>query len=78
MTTAWAYAVQGQWAEALHANAGGALLCGVVAVATPWAAATAARGKWMAFRPSPAWLLWIGSGWLTITILDWARKLATS
>jgi hypothetical protein len=75
MTTAWAYAVRGEVTAALRANAGGALLCGFVAAATVWAVATAVRGKWIGFRPSLRWLLWIGSGWLMITMLDWARKL---
>lgn len=75
MTTAWAYAVRGELAAALRANAGGTLLCGFVAVGTVWVAASSLAGRWMFRRPSPHWLLWIGSGWLAITILDWVRKL---
>ena len=77
MTTAWAYAVRGELAAALRASAGGTLLCGFVAAGTAWAAASSLAGRWIIMRPSPHWLLWIGSGWLAITILDWVRKLAT-
>lgn len=75
MTTAWAYTVRGELAAALGANAGGALLCGFVAVGTVWVAASSLAGRWMMMIPSPHWLLGIGSGWLAITILDWVRKL---
>lgn len=75
MTTAWAYAVRGELAAALRANAGGTLLCGFVAVGAVWAAASSFAGRWMIIRPSAHGLLWIGSGWLTFTTLDWLRKL---
>ena len=75
MTTAWAHAVRGELTAALQANAGGTLLCGFVAVGSVWAAASSLAGRWMIVRPSLHWLLWIGSGWLAITILDWLRKL---
>ena len=78
MTTAWAHAVRGELTAALQANTGGALLCGVVAIGAVWAAASSLAGRWMIVRPSPHWLLWIGSGWLAITILDWGRKLVAS
>jgi xanthine/CO dehydrogenase XdhC/CoxF family maturation factor len=77
MTTAWAHAVRGDAAAALRANAGGAVLCGVVAVAAVWAAALAVAGDWIWIKPSSHWLLWIGAGWLTMTILDWARRIAS-
>jgi hypothetical protein len=75
MTTAWAYAVRGELTAALRANAGGALLCGFVSMGTVWIMASSLAGRWMIVRPSPRWLLWIGSGWLAIAILDWVRKL---
>lgn len=78
MTTAWAYAADGEWRHALAANAGGAILCGFVAVTTAWSIASAAIGRWLVGRPSLRWLLWIGSAWIAVTITDWARKLVAS
>lgn len=75
MTTAWAYAVRGEAPAALRANAGGTLLCGFVAGGSMWALASSLAGRWVLGRPSAHWLLWIGSGWLAITILDWVQKL---
>jgi hypothetical protein len=76
MTTAWAHAMHGDLPAALHANAGGTLLCGFVALTIAWAAVSAVIGTWFVVRPSPRWLLWIGSAGLMITILDWVRRLA--
>ena len=76
MTTSWAFAMHGEPLAALQANAGGALLCGLVVVAAPWALVTAVRGTWILGKPSLHWLLWIGSGWLAMTTLDWARRIA--
>ena len=75
MTTAWAYAVRGDLVAALSANAGGALLCLAAALAAPWALGSAIAGRWL-WRPSPRVVLWIGTSWLALALLDWARRLA--
>ena len=87
MTTVWAYAVRGDAQAAVAANLGGTLLFAATVVAAAWALASAAAGRWLLgrrllagqlFGQTPArWILWISLAWLTATLADWARRLAT-
>src|SRR5262245_13048492 len=53
MTTAWAHAVRGEFRAAIGANAGGAVACGLAALAAPWLLACAAAGSWLLGRLTP-------------------------
>ena len=77
MTTAWAYATRGDIHAALAANGGGTVLLLLAVIAAPWLLASAAAGRWLGGRPPVGVLLWIGGAWLTVTVLDWLRRLAT-
>jgi hypothetical protein len=76
MTTAWAHAVRGNVTEAAAANLGGTLLLGLAMLAAAWALAAAAWGRWLFARPDLRWTLGIGTVWLIVVLLDWARRLA--
>jgi hypothetical protein len=78
MTTSWAHAARGNIRAALAASGGGTVLFAMTLLATPWALASAAAGKWMIFRPRLDVLLMIGGAWLAVTALDWLRRFATS
>jgi hypothetical protein len=77
MTTAWAHATRGDVSAAVAANGGGAALFVITAAAAPWAIASAMAGRWLGGRPTAPVLLGIGGAWLTVTVIDWARRLAT-
>jgi Protein of unknown function (DUF2752) len=78
MTTAWAYATSGRLTEALAANAAGTAACGLAVLAAPWLLAAAVAGRWLAVRPTPRLVLWVGTTILTLTLLDWARRLVAN
>jgi type IV secretory pathway VirB2 component (pilin) len=50
MTTSWAYATHGQWANALQTHVSGTLLAPVAAVVSLAAIGLAARGRYPAWR----------------------------
>lgn len=76
MTTSWSHAVRGNFRAATASSGGGTLLFVAAAVAAPWALASAMAGRWVAGRPTPPVLMALGGAWLTVTIIDWARRLA--
>jgi hypothetical protein len=76
MTTSWAYAVRGDAQAAVAANLGGTLLLVGAIAAAACAFATAAAGRQLLRRPPARWVLAIGAGWLAVTLIDWARRLA--
>jgi hypothetical protein len=78
MTTSWSHAARGNVSGALAANGGGAVLFVLAVAAAPWLIASAIVGQLLAGRPSLPLLLAIGGAWLTVVVLDWARRLATS
>lgn len=74
MTTSWAYAVRGQWGEALQANTGGLLLALVCAAAVLVMAYATFVGRW----PSRSWMiagLWSVSVIWVIALAEWAYRL---
>jgi hypothetical protein len=76
MTTAWAYAIRGQIGAAVAANLGGTVLLGAALATAAYAAAAAATGRRLFARPNWQWTLGLGTAWLIVTLLDWARRLA--
>jgi hypothetical protein len=76
-TTAWAHTVRGELPAALAANVGGTVLCGLAMIGTLWAFVSAATGRWLIGRPTAKGLLILGSAWLSVTLLDWAQRLAS-
>lgn len=77
MTTAWSHALRGDVPAALAANAGGATTCLFAIVAALWAIGSAMAGRLLAGSIGLSAVLWIGAACLAITVLDWARRLAT-
>jgi hypothetical protein len=77
MTTAWSHLVRGDVRAALAANAGGAATCLFACAAALWAWGSAIAGRWLAGSVGLRTILWIGAACLAITVLDWARRLAT-
>jgi hypothetical protein len=75
MTTAWAYAVRGNAQAAVAANVGGALLAAMTVLGAAWLLGSAAFGKWIGGRPSARAVVTLGTAWLVVTLLDWARRL---
>lgn len=75
MTTAWSHAARGNVRSALAASGGGTVLFGLTIIAAPWAIASAIAGRWLGGRPTVPVLLAISGAWLTVTALDWARRL---
>jgi hypothetical protein len=78
MTTSWAQAARGNLGAALAASGGGTVLFAIALLAAPWALASAIAGKWLGRRPTARVLLAIGGAWLTVTVLDWVRRLVAS
>jgi hypothetical protein len=76
MTTAWAHVLDGDVRAAAAVNAGGALLSLASIVAAPWAVASAIAGRTLFVNPWPHLVLWIGTAWAAVALLDWARRLA--
>jgi len=58
-------------------NAGGAATCLLAIAAGLWATGAAISGRMLAGAVAPRAILWIGAACLAITVLDWARRLAT-
>ncbi|MBA3481579.1 MAG: DUF2752 domain-containing protein [Pirellulales bacterium] len=78
MTTSWSHAARGNVRSALAASGGGTVLYAVTLLAAPWAMASAIAGRWLGGRPRVQVLLGIGGAWLTVTVLDWVRRLVAS
>ncbi len=78
MTTSWSHAARGNVGAALAASGGGTVLFAMTLLATPWALASAIAGRWLGGRPTARVLLTIGRAWLTVTVLDWVRRLVAS
>ncbi len=78
MTTSWSHVARGNVRSALAAGGGGTVLFAMTLLAAPWALASAIAGRWLAGRPTAGVLLAIGGAWLTVTVLDWVRRLVAS
>jgi hypothetical protein len=76
MTTAWSHAVRGQWGAAFAASTGGVMGFAIAVVAAAWTLAAATTGRWLVAQPRPRWMLLVATGWLIVTLADWARRLA--
>jgi len=74
MTTAWAWLVRGEVAEALRVNAGGAMLGAAAMIAAPWLFASALWGRWLGWTPNAAALVWAGAAVLAVTLLQWGWR----
>ncbi|MEQ8209683.1 MAG: DUF2752 domain-containing protein [Lacipirellulaceae bacterium] len=75
MTTAWAHALAGQILPAIQSNLGGTLLCVVALVVAPWLALSAIVGRWLLWRPSLKPTVIVATAILTVTVLDWLRRV---
>ena len=73
-TTAWAYTVRGQIAQAAAVNFGGTLLCIATIITVPWLAMSASVGRWIVCRLSLRLLLVAATALLLIVLLDWLRR----
>ncbi len=73
-TTAWAHVMRGKLANALSANLAGTLSCLATVVVWPWLLLSACLGRWLGWQPRAGDLLFIGSGFLVIAMLDWLRR----
>jgi hypothetical protein len=76
MTTAWAYAAQGDVPAALETSVGGTLLFAAAGLAVVGLVVVAAAGRGPLKRASPKVALWVATAWLVVTVLDWVRRLA--
>ncbi|TWU23816.1 DUF2752 domain-containing protein [Bythopirellula polymerisocia] len=76
-TTAWAYVMRGNLAEAITANLAGTLSCLAMVVLVPWMLLSACLGRWLGWSPGVRDVLILGSGLLFIALLDWLRRCLT-
>lgn len=75
MTTAWAHAVRGHVDDAFAASVGGVIGLAIAVVAAAWMLAAAVSGRCLVAQPRPRWILLVATGWLIVTLADWARRL---
>lgn len=76
MTTAWAHAARGDVPAALESSVGGTLLFAAAASIVVGLVIAAMTGRSPVKRTSPKVVLWIATGWVVVTVLDWVRRLA--
>ena len=75
MTTAWAWLLRGNVAQALAANAGGTLLAMLSLVAAPWMLVSAVRGQWLGGRPGDWTLARIALVISLVTAAQWLWRM---
>lgn len=66
--------MHGSPAAACKTNLGGAVLALVSLAAGPWMLACAAKGRWLAVRPSDRWLALAAMAWMGVTLVDWCWR----
>lgn len=77
MTTSWANLVRGRVIAAALANVGGMLLCGVSLAAVPWLLVSAARGRWIVWRPNSFVIAVASVAVSAVTLVDWIVRLSS-
>jgi hypothetical protein len=75
MTTAWAYLMHGELLGAFRANSGGALLAFLAMVSVPWLTISAARGRWLGWKPNGKAVAYISTVILVILLVQWGFRL---
>lgn len=70
MTTAWAHALRGEFADATRANSAGAILCLLAAMTAPWAIVSGLRGKWCGWKPTESVVLGVAGTLVVLVLLD--------
>ena len=75
MTTSWAHFVRGQWQASMVANPGGFLLAFVGVASSGLFAAASATGRLPGLK-AQRWMTVTLVAIATITLLDWAARLA--
>jgi hypothetical protein len=75
MTTAWSHAVRGEFANAARVNLGGASLCLLAAIATPWMLGSGLCGRWIAWQPTEMVLLSIAVAVVFVTLLEYLVRI---
>lgn len=76
MTTAFAYAVRGQWVKAFWAQPVGLLLCLATAGLAVWAGSAAILGRWPRIALIERYPLALMIGFLVVFFAGWGFKLA--
>lgn len=74
ITTAWAHAVRGQWPDAVRANACGAALAPLAAMAAVLLIASAARGRWIGPRPGDRQAALAVLAAVALLLAEWAWR----
>jgi hypothetical protein len=75
MTTSWAHAVRGHFAQAVKSNAGGALLAMMAFALGCWFMISAVRGRWATPVPSDRQLAAVTTAVVLVTLIDWFYRL---
>ena len=78
MTTSWAYATRGQWADALQAHVSGTLLAVAAALLSATLLAAAVRGRWPLRQPSDAATISLLAVAAATLLGEWAVRLWTN
>ena len=75
MTTAWAHLMHGELIRALQANIGGVLLAVLAMAAAPWLMISAARGRWLIWRPNGSVVGYVSGVTIAIALVQWGFRL---
>lgn len=76
MTTSWANLTRGRLIDALGANVGGTTLAAIGILAVPWLLFSAVRGRWIGWIPNSTTIVWVASGVMIVTLIDWGIRLS--
>ncbi|MCA9261274.1 MAG: DUF2752 domain-containing protein [Planctomycetales bacterium] len=76
MTTAFSHVVRGQLVAAFASNAGGTALALTTVVIGCYATASWIAKRWVVTPPSWSVVLGLGTFIVTVTLLDWVRRVA--
>ena len=75
MTTAWAHLMHGELIRAFQANIGGVLLAVLAMAAAPWLMISAARGRWLIWRPNGSVVGYVSGVIIAIALVQWGFRL---
>jgi hypothetical protein len=75
MTTAWAHLMHGELIRAFQANIGGVLLAVLSMAAAPWLMISAARGRWLIWRPNGSVVGYVSGVIIAIALVQWGLRL---
>ncbi len=75
MTTAWTDLMHGELIRAFQANSGGVLLAVLAMAAAPWLMVSAARGRWLIWKPNGNVVGYVSAAIIAITLVQWGFRL---